>query len=92
MSIALLGANPYALRLTAAVIGAATVPAVYWITRETFIRTNMPARWLALWTALFWPCAYWHISLSRIGLQSDYGAAGGCTGIWVVLASLVANG
>ena len=45
-SMALLGANPYALRVTAAVIGAATVPAVYWMTREAFIK-NQHARPLA---------------------------------------------
>ena len=70
VSMALFGATPYALRLTAAVIGALTVPAIYWMTRETFSRTTLPARWLALWTAMFLAFSYWHISLSRIGFRA----------------------
>ena len=70
VSMALFGATPYALRLTAAVVGALTVPAIYWMTRETFSRTTLPARWLALWTAIFLAFSYWHISLSRIGFRA----------------------
>ena len=70
LSIALFGATPYALRVTAAVIGAFTVPAVYWMTREAFARTTVSARWLAAWTALFLAFSYWHISLSRIGFRA----------------------
>ena len=49
---------------------ALTVPAIYWMTREAFSRTTLPARWLALWTALFMAFSYWHISLSRIGFRA----------------------
>ena len=70
VSMALFGVTPYALRLTAAVVGALTVPTIYWMTREAFARTTLPARWLALWTALFLAVSYWHISLSRIGFRA----------------------
>lgn len=65
-----LGATPYALRLTAAVVGAATVPATYWMVREAFSKRVSAPRWLAGWTALFIAFSYWHISLSRIGLRA----------------------
>jgi 4-amino-4-deoxy-L-arabinose transferase-like glycosyltransferase len=71
LSVAQLGATPFALRLTSALIGAATVPAVYWLAREAFAASqDVNARWLALWTALFLTFSYWHINFSRIGLRA----------------------
>ena len=70
ISVGLLGATPFALRLTAAMIGAATVPTTYWMVREAFAKTTLPANWLALWTASFLTFSYWHISLSRLGLRA----------------------
>ena len=37
---ALLGAAPFALRLTSAVVGALTMPAVYWMVREALAETG----------------------------------------------------
>lgn len=64
------GINPYALRLTAAVIGALTVPSTYCMIREAFAGTKLSVRWLAFWTAFCLAFSYWHISLSRIGLRA----------------------
>ena len=70
VSIALLGATPFALRLTSAVIGAATAPAVYWMVREAFWRTSRQPRWLAFWSAAFVATSYWHLTFSRIGFRA----------------------
>ena len=63
---AVLGTTPFALRLTAALVGAATVPAVYWMVREVF---RGASRWPAFWTALFLAFSYWHLNISRIGYR-----------------------
>jgi len=70
ISIALLGATPFALRATSAVVGALTVPAIYWMVKEAFIGTEFKAHWLALWTALFVTFSYWHLNFSRIGYRA----------------------
>jgi 4-amino-4-deoxy-L-arabinose transferase-like glycosyltransferase len=68
--VALLGATPFALRLTSALLGTATVPAVYWMVREAWHDTAEMRRWAAFWTALFLALSYWHINFSRIGLRA----------------------
>lgn len=69
-SIAMLGATPFALRLTSALVGAATVPALYWMVREAFWGTAPRPRWLAFWSALFLATSYWHLNFSRIGYRA----------------------
>lgn len=69
--VALLGATPYALRLTAALVGALAVPAAYWAVREAFTNTSLNARWMATWSTLFIAFGYWHISLSRLGFRAN---------------------
>jgi hypothetical protein len=73
----LLSPTPFALRLTAALVGAATIPAVYWMVREAF--AGEPESYLfafhgldvrAVWTALFLALSYWHLTLSRIGFRA----------------------
>lgn len=63
---AVLGTTPFALRLASALIGAMTVPAVYWMVREAFPGAS---RWPAVWTALFLAFSYWHLNISRIGYR-----------------------
>ena len=70
ISVALLGATPFALRVTAAVVGALTVATTYWMTREAFAKTSIPAQRLALWTGLFLTFSYWHVTLSRNGYRA----------------------
>ena len=69
-SVALVGATPFALRLVSAIVGAVTVPAVYWMTREAFHGVVPEPRPLALWTALFLAFSYWHLTLSRLGFRA----------------------
>ena len=69
ISVAVLGATPFALRLTAAVLGALTAPAIYWMVREAFADAGTDSRWLGLWTALFVAVSYWHINFSRLGFR-----------------------
>ena len=69
--MALLGPTPYALRLTAAIVGALAVPAAYWMVRELFWGSPVGPRRVALWSALFMAFGYWHISLNRIGFRAN---------------------
>ena len=67
ISVALLGATPFALRLTSAVIGALTIPAVYWMVREAFVgEDSVPA----FWTAALLAVSYWHVNFSRLGYRA----------------------
>ena len=52
----------------------------------------MPARWLALLDSVVFDVCVLAYQPESNWPQSDYGTADGCTGIWVVLAGLVANG
>ncbi|MFN8466855.1 MAG: glycosyltransferase family 39 protein [Caldilineaceae bacterium] len=69
--MALLGPTSYALRLTAAIVGALAVPAAYWMVRELFWGSPVGARRVALWSALFMAFGYWQISLNRIGFRAN---------------------
>ena len=69
ISVALLGATPFALRLTAAVLGSLTISAIYWMVREAFADNDERSRWLAVWVALFVALSYWHINFSRLGFR-----------------------
>ena len=51
ISVALLGAAPFALRLASAIIGAATIPAIYWLACKAFADSDVNAHWLALRSA-----------------------------------------
>jgi 4-amino-4-deoxy-L-arabinose transferase-like glycosyltransferase len=70
VSAALLGATPFALRLTSSVLGALTVPAIYWMVREAFPAPGAASRWLGFWTASFAALSYWHITFSRLGFRA----------------------
>ena len=69
-----LGPTSYAIRVTAAVVGALTIPATYWMTRAIYRfapeDNQQGARWYAAWVALFLTFSYWHISLSRVGFRA----------------------
>jgi 4-amino-4-deoxy-L-arabinose transferase-like glycosyltransferase len=62
----LIGPGVLALRLTSALIGAATVLALYWCVRELYPRE----RFLALLAAALLATSFWHLALSRIGLRA----------------------
>lgn len=60
--IAIVGATPFALRLTSAIVGIATLGAVYWLGNETVDRGGI---WLVGTLAVL----YWHVQLSHIGFR-----------------------
>lgn len=63
-AVALLGRSPGALRLVAALVGALTIPALYWLGREWF-------GWrVGLWAAALGVTSVWMLSLSRIALRA----------------------
>ena len=70
IAIGIFGPTAYALRVPPAVVGALTIPVLYWMVREAFRNTALPSRWLGVWTALFVAFSYWHISLSRLGFRA----------------------
>jgi 4-amino-4-deoxy-L-arabinose transferase-like glycosyltransferase len=65
-----LGATPYALRFTAALVGTLTIPVFYWLVRTLFGGTTLSARWMASWATLFLAFSYWHLALSRLGFRA----------------------
>ncbi len=69
--MALLGPTPFALRLTAAIVGSLSVPAAYWMVREAFWGNSIGAKRLATWSALFMAVGYWHVSLNRLGFRAN---------------------
>lgn len=69
VAISLVGQHAFALRLTAAVVGSATVTATYWMISEIAVESQNRRR-MAAWTAIFVAISYWHVSLSRIGFRA----------------------
>ncbi|MDO8690809.1 MAG: glycosyltransferase family 39 protein, partial [Dehalococcoidia bacterium] len=69
--VALLGPEPYALRLTSALVGIVTVALAYRFSREIFRNCGKQAsRWAPLVSAFLLASSFWHITLSRIGLRA----------------------
>lgn len=70
----LFGATPATIRLTAALIGSATILTTWWMVRALFRfapeQQSMSPRWFALWTAGFLAVSYWHLSFSRLGFRA----------------------
>jgi len=64
LSVSLLGRNPLAIRLVAALLGILTVPATYWMVRELLGRRE------ALLAALVTATTFWHLNLSRVGFRA----------------------
>ncbi len=81
-AFALFGDSPYTVRLTAALIGALTVPATWFMVRAAahFAMANAYGRqsaavqrmapWMAPWVSLLLALSYWHLSLSRLGYRA----------------------
>ena len=64
ISIRLFGQTTEALRLTSALAGALTVPALYWFLKQSF------GRWVALTGSVLLAASHFHIHFSRIGLNN----------------------
>jgi 4-amino-4-deoxy-L-arabinose transferase-like glycosyltransferase len=65
----LLGVTPLALRLSAALVGLATVAATIWAVRE-LLHDQRDAGWIALLTGAFVATSFWHLVLSRYGFRA----------------------
>jgi 4-amino-4-deoxy-L-arabinose transferase-like glycosyltransferase len=65
----LLGVTPLALRLSAALVGLATVAATYWAVCELLYGCR-GMRWSALFAAAFLATSFWHLVLSRYGFRA----------------------
>lgn len=69
-AMGLLGTDAYSLRIAAALVGAITIPVIYWLVLEMYRDSERAARWIAIYVALFVTFSYWHLSLSRIGYRA----------------------
>lgn len=69
VSVALLGRTPLAIRVVAAIVGTATIPATYLLVKELFRSTERRARAIACLTCFWLATSYWHISFSRLGFR-----------------------
>ncbi len=61
---AVMGLSHVSIKVTSALIGVLTVPAVYWLGRELY------DRWAGVLAALFLAISHWHIILTRIGYRA----------------------
>jgi 4-amino-4-deoxy-L-arabinose transferase-like glycosyltransferase len=66
---ALFGLNLFTLRLTPAIFGVLTIPALFWLVRTLFRRDGAPNTPLALWVAAALAVNYWHIHFSHYGIR-----------------------
>ena len=64
LAMSVLGRTPYAVRLTAAVLGTLTIPATFLMGRALY------GTRVGLWSAWWMAIAPWPINLSRIGLRA----------------------
>ncbi len=64
LPLALLGITPLALRLTSAIVGTLTIPAIYWLAREL----SSPLE--ALVAAFLAATAVWSVNLSRVAFRA----------------------
>jgi hypothetical protein len=69
ISIALLGRNPLAIRIVAAVAGTATIPVTYLLVKELLRSSHQRARTVAFLTSLWLATSYWHLNFSRLGFR-----------------------
>ena len=65
----LLGITPLALRLSAALMGLATVGATVWAVCE-LLHGQRDAKWVALLTGALLATSFWHLVLSRYGFRA----------------------
>ena len=71
VTMRLLGASVFSLRLTSALIGVFTVLITYQLAREMFAHQGVEdSRWLALFSAALLASSYWHVTLSRYGFRA----------------------
>ncbi len=62
------GANDWALRVVPALVGVATVPAIYRVAAELF-RETARAKWLGALAAGMLAVSFWHLDVSRLSFR-----------------------
>lgn len=77
------GVTPLAIRLTAALVGALTVPVAFGCFREA-LRSN---RW-ALVATLALATLRWHVHFSRVGLRTIWVPLAAAAALWLALVAL----
>ena len=66
----LTGPGAFGIHLASALIGIATIPAVYWAARELLAGEEVGVlTWASLLAALVTAVSYWHLTYSRAGLR-----------------------
>ena len=71
ISIKMLGASPFALRIVSALVGLSTIPMLYVLTKLMFASVGSEeARRIALLAATGLTTSYWHVHFSRIGFRT----------------------
>jgi 4-amino-4-deoxy-L-arabinose transferase-like glycosyltransferase/peptidoglycan/xylan/chitin deacetylase (PgdA/CDA1 family) len=85
----LAGATVWALRLTSALAGTATVALTYLLGRELFEDESRPATaswaaWLGLFAAALMATSFWHISVSRYGFRAITLPLAECLALWAL--------
>jgi len=83
----LAGATIWALRLTSALVGTATVALTYLLGRELFEDESRPATagwatWLGLFAAALMATSFWHITVSRYGFRAITLPLAECLALW----------
>ncbi|HSR35274.1 MAG TPA: glycosyltransferase family 39 protein [Anaerolineae bacterium] len=72
-ALALVGQEPWVVRLPSAIVGTLTVPLAWWLGRELFRLAQQGKRlqrqFVGLGAALVLAILYWHLSFSRIGME-----------------------
>jgi hypothetical protein len=69
LSVGLLGRNPFAVRIVAALAGTITAPLSYLLVKEMFRRTHPRATVVAFLTAFWLATSYWHLNFSRLAFR-----------------------
>ncbi|MDP2650899.1 MAG: glycosyltransferase family 39 protein [bacterium] len=86
-SVAMLGNEPWALRLPSTIFGILTVLGIYFLTRELF-REDKDGLAIALLATFLLATSFWHINFSRIGFRAIMAPFFLTWGIYFLLMSL----
>ncbi|MDH4207619.1 MAG: glycosyltransferase family 39 protein, partial [Anaerolineae bacterium] len=69
LSFSLWGTSLWAVRFFPALIGIATVPVIYWLSKELLLQQGRSSSLVPILSAFFLSTSYWHIIYSRAGLE-----------------------
>jgi len=69
VSFAMLGTSLWAVRFFPAIMGIATIPVIFWLSKELLHREGRSMTLVPILSAFFLSTSYWHIIYSRAGLE-----------------------